>query len=309
MRPEPRLARGQDILGAAAGGGQTERADLRLAPASPPGGRHARGQGSVRAAARQLHAGTGVGECHGLHGGSPRRQCGASPAGPHPHSGGLVNEPVRMRSAYSEGVPDKYTIIATWASVGGVIVTLVAAIITAWNAVISRGLLEETKNIRLSQIEPNVYFRLATMPRNTHSDIAVMIIENTGPGIALGLRLRLLGEEFDYEILSGRRLSDLRPFKEMIGIKPGEKFTSVAMVIHRGIDPFDGRPNQNVLMEMTYSDQIGREYRVPIDMTRDPWDGHVDIGYTVKGKTQDATLLDVANEILALRELLERREL
>lgn len=214
-----------------------------------------------------------------------------------------------MRSAYSEGVPDKYTIIATWASVGGVIVTLVAAIITAWNAVISRGLLEETKNIRLSQIEPNVYFRLATMPRNTHSDIAVMIIENTGPGIALGLRLRLLGEEFDYEILSGRRLSDLRPFKEMIGIKPGEKFTSVAMVIHRGIDPFDGRPNQNVLMEMTYSDQIGREYRVPIDMTRDPWDGHVDIGYTVKGKTQDATLLDVANEILALRELLERREL
>lgn len=211
--------------------------------------------------------------------------------------------------SYSSLVPVTPEWVSAWATVGGVVVTAIAGLITAWNAVISKGLLEETKRIRLSQIEPNVYVRLAPLPSTQQSKQALLIIENTGPGVALGVRLTLNSEADDYAIFEDYHLSDLRPFKMPIGIKPGEMYSSVAMIIQAGTDPFDGRPEKDVPIKLSYQDQIGRHYKTPILLTRDPWEGLFTLGYTVKSKTQPATLLDVANEITALREAVERRHL
>lgn len=184
----------------------------------------------------------------------------------------------------------------------------VAAGITAWNAVIARKLLEETQRTREAQLAPTVVARLAIDHNSKEVGLGYLIVENLGPGVALGVRLSIEDVD-DYEIIERRRVRDLTPFLTSRDMIPGQKYRG--LIIHRKRNALPGEwyPKRDFPVVVTCKDMLGKTHRWQYILPQDPNDGYLDIGYSVKSTTRQPNLMDVANEIVALREYLERRDL
>lgn len=141
---------------------------------------------------------------------------------------------------------------AEWASWVSAVVALIAVIITAYNVYISRGLLIETREIRLSQTEPNVIVRIAPHVRQEQNAYASLIIENLGPGIALQVGLSLIDTNNNFDLPAGGILTELRPFQEPIAMKPGEKFESLLYIINDVPGGKSNVPKNKVEVELEY---------------------------------------------------------
>lgn len=198
--------------------------------------------------------------------------------------------------------------VAAVASALGTVAMSVAAIITAWNAVIARRLLDETQKAREAQLTPTLVVRFAVRRDNDKYTIGYLMVENLGPGVAFGVKLTMRDED-DYVIAEERRLSSLTPFVIPADMKPGQQTQSVAICRKADAQPGQGYPRRDFPITASCRDSLGRQHSWSYTMPQDPIEGYLDTGYSRITSTGEPHLLNVSNEIRALREFLERRSL
>ena len=143
-----------------------------------------------------------------------------------------------------------------------VIFTFVVATATAVYAILTWKLVSETRKMRKSQTEPNVF--LFFQPREEWINFIDMAIQNIGQGPAYDIKFNVIG---DFEYKKDKLLSDLSPIKKGLNyLAPNQKiqtfFTSMVEDFKKKTEkPFE------IIVSFKNEDEKVKENRFIIDFS------------------------------------------
>lgn len=140
-------------------------------------------------------------------------------------------------------------------------------------AYLTSSLIEETKKVRESQIEPRIAIYL--QPRGGHIYFVDTVIENNGTGPAEKI---MIIPDRDFVYYDTHKLSDLGPFKYGINyLAPGRKivlFTTPFISEPKNSEKFKTKIN----IKIKYKDYLGTDFEENDQLNYSEYEDYVEIG-------------------------------